>query len=468
MNTNFVITTTVKRILADTFTPVSIYLRLRAKFSGTLLLESADYRGSENSFSYICCQPFAEIELRNAAFNIRLPNGTSIAEEHSGVEKALTSFLSRFSLSNSPQAPGVINGLFGYLNYEAIEKIEDIKLSSPRCSGEDIPPMRYAAFRYVLAINHFKDEMFILENRCEGDKTTTAVDIEQIAAHTDFITGSFKSNGPEESNLSDDEHVDLINKCKEHIFRGDVFQIVPSRKFSQKFSGDDFNVYRALRSLNPSPYLFYFDYGSYRIFGSSPEAQIVVKENNASIFPIAGTYKRTGEEEKDTIAAQALLNDPKESAEHVMLVDLARNDLSIFCHPVRVEKFKEVQLYSHVIHLVSKVTGVRNRADSSIRMLTSTFPAGTLSGAPKYKAMQLIDKYEKGRRHFYGGALGFLGFNGDINHAIMIRSFLSRNGVLHSQAGSGIVADSVPATEVAEVKNKLGALKAAVKLAEEL
>ncbi len=473
----FTIQTSVKRALADTVTPVSIYLRLRAKFPETMLLESADYRGTDNSFSYICCMPFAHLTLNNGTFVEELPDGSSEsrsvesyrAEGESPVQKALERFAGRFSAAPAAPLPaGVINGMFGYLAFDAIENIEDIKLQAKQVAHEAIPQLRYSVFRYVLAINHFKDEIYFLENSCARDQRTTAVDIAALAFCGEVKPGSFHATGAEESNLSDEAHVELINKCKRHIFRGDVFQIVPSRKFMQRFEGDDFNVYRALRSLNPSPYLFYFDYGSYHIFGSSPEAELVVKGSQASIHPIAGTYRRSGDETEDLKAASRLLDDPKESAEHVMLVDLARNDLSIHCYPVAVDRFKEVQLYSHVIHLVSKVSGTLKAGESSIAVLTSTFPAGTLSGAPKYKALQLIDSYEPSRRHFYGGALGFIGFNGDINHAIMIRSFLSKDGILCSQAGSGIVADSVPETEVAEVRHKLGALKAAVKMAEEL
>ena len=464
----FTIRTSLKRALADTATPVGMYLRLRKKFPCTLLLESADYRAAENSFSYICVAPFAGVSLAKEGFLVELPNGEkerlSISGAHS-LPATINNFISRFSVESTTQdhfdSPGVINGLFGYLSYDAVPFIEDIAFTGKSHAAEDIPLMRYQIFRYIIAINHFKDELYLLENTCAEDSITKPCDILDIATNGPIEEPRFTLQGEERSNLTDQEHIDLIEKCKTHIARGDVFQIVPSRKFVQGFSGDDFAAYRVLRSLNPSPYLFYYDYGSYHIFGSSPEAQIVVKDGKASIFPIAGTYKRTGSDTADTEAAKKLLDDPKESAEHVMLVDLARNDLSIHCHPVVVEKLREVQLYSHVIHLVSKVTGTLFPGKTSVEILTATFPAGTLTGAPKYKAMQLIDRYEPERRHFYGGGLGFIGFNGDLNHAITIRTFLSRNNLLISQAGSGIVADSVPESEVAEVRNKLGALKAA-------
>lgn len=259
-----------------------------------------------------------------------------------------------------------------------------------------------------------------------------------------------------------------MKKAKEHCFRGDVFQLVLSRRFFQNFKGDEFNVYRTLRSINPSPYLFFFDYGDFKIFGSSPEAQLIVQDGKAEIHPIAGTFKKTGDDKKDLISAKELAKDPKENSEHVMLVDLARNDLSRNGTNVVVEKNREIQFYSHVIHLVSKVTCKMKTTTNTFRVVADTFPAGTLSGAPKHKALQLIDKYEKIKRNFYGGAIGYMDFNGNFNHAIIIRSFLSLNNQLHYQAGAGIVADSIPESELQEVYNKLGALDKALIQAEKI
>lgn len=292
--------------------------------------------------------------------------------------------------------------------------------------------------------------------------------LEYIIQNKNFPEYSFSIKGEEESNLTDEGFIDIVEKLKKHVYRGDVFQIVPSRSFSQGFLGDEFNVYRCLRSINPSPYLFYFDYGSFKLFGSSPEAQITIKNESANIFPIAGTFKRTGNDEEDTIIAKRLEEDPKESAEHVMLVDLARNDLSRHCKEVKVERFKEVQFYSHLVHLVSKVSGKIEANHNSFEVVADTYPAGTLSGAPKYKAMQLIDQYEGLGRNFYAGAIGYMGFNNDFNHAIMIRTFMSKNNKLHYRAGAGIVADSVPESELNEVNNKIAALRKAVKMATEI
>lgn len=462
--------TTVRLAFADTVTPVSAYLRLRDRFPCSLLLESADYRGSENSFSFLCCQPLVTFRVERGKMIEEIVGGvrrtTDIADPRE-VRPALERFLAAFETVGEPHS--VPNGLFGYAAYEAVRYFEEIDLGQPADEARAIPDLQYSAYRFVLVFNHFKSEMHVLENRLAGrppDDLDGGV-IEHLSKHADFPEYTFGANDDETSNFSAEEYLAVIEACKRHIHRGDVFQIVPSRRFSRSFQGDDFNLYRALRSVNPSPYLFYFDYGDFKIFGSSPEAQLVVKDRAASLFPIAGTAKRSGNEQADLELAQKLSRDPKESAEHVMLVDLARNDLSRHCVGVRVEKLKEIQFYSHVIHLVSKVSGKVREGISAVALLGATFPAGTLSGAPKYKAMQLIDRFERGRRGFYGGALGLLTFDGGCNHAIIIRSFLSKNQRLYYQAGGGVVADSDAVAEREEATNKLMALRAALKRAEE-
>jgi len=329
--------------------------------------------------------------------------------------------------------------------------------------------MQYHIYRYIIAIDHFKNELYIFHNQPEGEDDNAGLEkIHDLIKNKNFPEYSFQSSAAEKSNLTDEEFMAVVEKMKLHIYRGDVFQIVPSRAFSKQFTGDEFNVYRALRSVNPSPYLFYFDYGDFRIFGSSPEAQITIKDRRATIFPIAGTFKRSGDDEKDAVIAHNLKNDPKESSEHVMLVDLARNDLSRHCDHVEVKAFKEVQYYSHLIHLVSMVSGKLQPDVPTFKVVADTFPAGTLSGAPKYRAMEIIDENENIKRSFYSGAIGYLGFNGDFNHAIMIRSFLSKSNTLHYQAGAGIVAGSVAESELNEVNNKIAALRKAIELAEEI
>ena len=468
--TTFKINTTHKKLLADTTTPVSIYLRLRDVFPNSLLLESSDYHSRENSMSYICCSPVSGMVLDKDELKKKFPDGTEEISAPGTFELTdeINSFLSRFE-TDAQTSKIISNGLFGYFTHEAVEHFETIKLKKSGDETRKIPVMQYHIYAYIIAVDHFKNELYIFHNQVAGQPETNGLEkLEYLIKNKNFPEYTFQSNEAEQSNLTDGEFIAIVEKMKTHIYRGDVFQIVPSRAFSRKFLGDEFNVYRALRSINPSPYLFYFDYGDFRIFGSSPEAQITVKNNIASIFPIAGTFKRSGDDEKDAELARQLEADPKESAEHVMLVDLARNDLSRHCEQVSVKAFKEVQYYSHLIHLVSHVSGKLKPGVSSFKIVADTFPAGTLSGAPKFRAMEIIDENEKSKRSFYSGAIGYLGFNGDFNHAIMIRSFLSKNNTLHYQAGAGIVAGSVAESELKEVDNKIAALRKAIELAETL
>jgi len=467
----FKITTTYKKLLADTTTPVSIYLRLRDVFPNSLLLESSDYHSRENSLSYICCEPIAGLVLNNGILKKHYPDDSQETHEAGTFDliDQINQFIAGFDTDANPIAKIISNGLFGYFTHEAVEHFETIKLKQSTDTTRQIPVMQYHVYRYIIAVDHFKNELYIFHNQAEGGPTNGGIEkLEYLIKNKNFPEYNFKSIDAERSNLTNEQFIAIVEKMKQHIYRGDVFQIVPSRAFSRTFQGDEFNVYRALRSINPSPYLFYFDFGDFRIFGSSPEAQITVKNNVASIFPIAGTFKRSGDDEKDAEIARNLENDPKESAEHVMLVDLARNDLSRHCEQVQVKAFKEVQYYSHLIHLVSHVSGKLLPGVSSFKIVGDTYPAGTLSGAPKYRAMEIIDDNENIKRSFYSGAIGFLGFNGDFNHAIMIRSFLSKNNTLHYQAGAGIVAGSIPESELKEVDTKISALRRAVELAEEL
>lgn len=456
-------------MLADTTTPVSIYLRLRDVFPNSLLLESSDYHSRENSMSYICCDPIAGIKLENQNLKKYYPDGkkeTLNAGEFVLIDE-ISQFQAAFKTDADTHLKFITDGLFGYFTHEAVEHFEDIVLKKDVADTRSIPTMQYHVYRYIIAIDHFKNELYIVKNQSEYETESHGLDkIEYLINNKNFPEYSFKVSGQETSNLSDEGFITLVETMKKHVYRGDVFQIVPSRAFATAFTGDEFNVYRALRSINPSPYLFYFDYGGFKIFGSSPEAQLTIKNNIATIYPIAGTFKRTGNDVEDKLLAEKLEQDPKESAEHVMLVDLARNDLSRHCNHVHVKAYKEVQYYSHLIHLVSKVEGCIMPGVNPFNIVADTFPAGTLSGAPKYRAMQLIDQYENQKRSFYSGAIGFLGFNGDFNHAIMIRSFLSKNNVLHYQAGAGVVAYSDPVSELNEVKNKIAALRNALTMAE--
>ncbi|MBE9490545.1 MAG: anthranilate synthase component I family protein [Bacteroidetes bacterium] len=462
------LTTHSKKILADTITPVSIYLKIRDKYPNSILLESSDYHANDNSFSYICCNPIASIKIENEAITQTFPDGNSTItqiQNDTKVSEEIHHFTKCFKINSEEKFKFINNGIFGYMAYDAVRYFEDIDISKKEGSL-DIPDIYYAVYQNIIAINHFKNEAYIFAHCFESENNID--DILQLIKAKNFASYDFSTNGKITSNLTNAEYKNHVELAKKHCARGDVFQLVLSKKFTQYFKGDEFNVYRALRNVNPSPYLFYFDYGSFKIFGSSPEAQLVVKNGQAEIHPIAGTFKRTGDDLKDAELAKQLTIDDKENAEHVMLVDLARNDLSRNSNQVKVDTYREVQFFSHVIHLVSKVTGKKHKDISTMQVVADTFPAGTLSGAPKHKAMQLIEQYEKTSRSFYGGAIGFMDFDGNYNHAIMIRTFLSKNHQLHWQAGAGLVSKSNPEHELQEVYNKLGALTKAIELAEEI
>ncbi len=461
----FQLKTHYKKILADTITPVSIYLKIRDKYPNSILLESSDYHANDNSFSYICFNPIASIKVENEVVIQKFPDQTTRTSKAENVTEQIQEFTQRFKTDESLNFKFINNGIFGYTAYDAVRYFEDVQISKKPDSLE-IPDIQYAVYQNIIAINHFKNEAYIFSH-CYDTENNIA-EVFQLIKSKNYASYNFNTNAEITSNLSDDEYKAHVEQAKKHCERGDVFQLVLSKKFSQEFKGDEFNVYRALRSINPSPYLFYFDYGNFKIFGSSPEAQLVVKEGIAEIHPIAGTFKRTGNDEQDAELAKKLAQDDKENAEHVMLVDLARNDLSRHGSQVNVDTYREAQFFSHVIHLVSKVTGKVHDNTPTMQVVADTFPAGTLSGAPKHKAMQLIEQYEKTNRAFYGGAIGFMDFKGNYNHAIMIRTFLSKDHELHWQAGAGIVSKSSPESELQEVYNKLGALTKAIQLAEEI
>tara|TARA_R110002049_G_scaffold3795_5_gene27592 strand:+ start:69349 stop:70752 length:1404 start_codon:yes stop_codon:yes gene_type:complete len=457
-----------KKILADTITPVSIYLKIRDKYPNSLLLESSDYRANDNSFSYICFNPIASIKVENETIYQTFPDGSTTLEnidKNTNVSEEIHKFTQYFKADSDEDFKFINNGIFGYLAYDAVRYFEDIEISK-KPDFLEIPDVFYAVYQNIIAIDHFKNEAYIFAH-CHNTESNIN-DIQDLIKVNNFASYNFATDGNITSNLKDEEFKEHVELAKKHCGRGDVFQLVLSKSFSQKFKGDEFNVYRALRSINPSPYLFYFDFGGFKIFGSSPEAQLIVSDGKAEIHPIAGTFKRTGDDTKDAELAKQLAADEKENAEHVMLVDLARNDLSRHGNQVTVDNYREVQFFSHVIHLVSKVTGQKHPETTTMQMVADTFPAGTLSGAPKHRAMQLIEQYEKTSRSFYGGAIGFMDFNGNFNHAIMIRTFLSKNYHLHWRAGAGMVSKSNPESELQEVYNKLGALTKAIEIAEDI
>ena len=456
-------------MLADVYTPVGIYLRLRDRFRDTILLESTDHHAAENSYSFICINAIGGIEIKDGLVETKLPGHNAERTPVNGTE-SLQNILWNFTRSfepstEEPKLAQFAQGLYGYFTYDAVQFFETITFKKGTDNSNQIPFARYRLYQYVIAINHYRDELLLLENKLAGVESELAV-LESLINNKDVPVFPFKAAPEESSNMADEDYREMVRKGIQSCHRGDVFQIVLSRRFQKKFTGDEFNVYRALRNINPSPYLFFFDYGDYKLVGSSPEAQLIIRGGKAIIHPIAGTFKRTGDDETDKQRADELTRDAKENAEHVMLVDLARNDLSTVCTNVEVTHYKQIQYYSHVIHMVSEVTGDVVEGTNPFEVMSKTFPAGTLSGAPKFRAMQIINDYEPTARSFYGGAIGFVGFNATCNHAIMIRTLLSKDNTLFLQGGAGVVAASNPESELQEVNNKLNALKSAIQMAE--
>ena len=460
----FEYTTTSKTILADMYTPVGVYMRLRDLYPQSALMESSDYHDKSNARSFIGLHPIASVAIGHGKATINYPDG-SVMEEiirpDFQADKAINALLQYIKVKGWDSE---FCGLFGYTSFNAVRYFENIPVKDETLEKNDAPDVLYVLYKNVIVFDHHNNTIKVvsLGEAEEIDQILKAMNKANVKAY------DFHPVGEVSSTLTDDEHRDNIRKGIQHCLRGDVFQIVLSRRFIQKYEGDDFKLYRALRSINPSPYLFYFDFGGFRIFGSSPETHCRIQGRKAYIDPIAGTTKRTGDIEADKQGAEYLRNDPKENAEHVMLVDLARNDLSRNCHQVKVDFYKDLQYYSHVIHLVSRVSGELDEGADSIKAFIDTFPAGTLSGAPKVRAMQLISEYEPHNRGAYGGCIGMIGLDGSLNQAITIRTFVSRNGELWFQAGGGIVAKSDVEYELQEVNNKLGALRRAILMAEKL
>lgn len=456
-----------RTLLGDLHTPVSVYLKVRDLFPQSALMESSDYHGSENNRSFIALCPLASMSVEHGKAVFRLPDGErserELSDAHS-LNEAMNDFMKRFCIRGEYSH---YCGLYGYTSFNAVRYTEGIAVKDSREDINDAPDLLYIIYKYIIVFNDYRHELLLLEMTGEEEESNLERIVKAIQDRN-YTAYDFRAVGPVTSTLTDEEHKANIRRGIAHCLRGDVFQIVLSRRFEQAYVGDDFKLYRALRSINPSPYLFYFDFGGFRLLGSSPETHCRIEGRRAYIDPIAGTTKRTGRKDEDEAAARYLHDDPKENAEHVMLVDLARNDLARNCHDVRIEFFKEMLYYSHVIHLVSRVSGTLNEGADVVKAFLDTFPAGTLSGAPKVRAMQLISELESHNRGAYGGCIGFIGLDGTINLAITIRTFVSRNGKLWFQAGGGIVAKSNEEYELQEVNNKLGALRKAIEMAERM
>ena len=406
-------TTKTRKILADLYTPVGVYMRLRDIYPQSALMESSDYHGSENSRSFIGVHPMASIAVGHGIVTVTYPDGKVEKQElpafgegkgeecKLAISKAINDFVKSFHVEGEGKD---FCGLYGFTTFNAVRYFENIPVKDTTMEKNDAPDIYYIMYKDIIVFDHYNNTMELIALQENSSLFTPHSSLSELDGLLKAINKAnvkpydFHPVGDTTSTLTDEQHKENVRKCIQHCLRGDVFQIVVSRRFVQKYEGDDFKLYRALRSINPSPYLFYFDFGGYRIFGSSPETHNRIVGNKAFIDPIAGTTKRTGDIEQDRKAAEFLRNDPKENAEHVMLVDLARNDLSRNCHGVKVDFYKDMQFYSHVIHLVSRVSGTLDKDADHIKEFIDTFPAGTLSGAPKVRAMQIISELEPHNR----------------------------------------------------------------------
>ncbi len=448
-------------IPADTLTPVGTYLRLRDEYPGSILLECTDYSSRTNAFSYICLNPVSGVEVTGNDLVMYYPGNKHQIVPVVNVIEQINAFIKSVEIEGDTKKPAVLHGFFGFTSFDSAVLFEkyDPSLVKKVSLNREVPFLKYDFYKIILSFNHFYETLTVTEYYNDELPPVDSNKILSLLANHNITSYPFNIEGTEESLKTDLEFKEMVRESVKHCALGDVFQMVISRRYRQQFSGDEFNVYRTLRSVNPSPYLFYFDYVAYKIFGSSPEAQLKVENGKATINPIAGTIRRTGDALADFKSAQELLANPKENSEHVMLVDLARNDLSRSCSNVEVEIYRELQAFSHLWHLVSTVSGELHDTITPFTVFAKTFPAGTLSGAPKHKAIELINMLEGSSRGYYGGAIGYLGLNGSLNQAIIIRSFFSRGGYLNFQAGAGIVINSSEEGELKEVSNKLDALR---------
>ena len=459
--------TNSKRVMGDLHTPVSLYLKIRDAFPQSALLESSDYNSNKNSKSFIGLQPIANIDINRGECIEVLPDNSrvvnSLSDTHT-ISDAVSSYISKFDISGDNAE---LCGLFGYTTFNCVKYTDNIHIKESKEDRNDAPDMRYILYKYLMIFDHQNDDLLLVELLSDEEESSLHK-VESLINARNFASYNFYKEGEEWSTITDEDFKENVRQGIKNCNDGTVSQIVLSRRFVQQFTGDDFKVYRALRTINPSPYLFYFDFGGFRIFGSSPETHCQIRGETISIDPIAGTARRTGNAKEDMEIAERLKLDPKENNEHMMLVDLAQADLSLNAHNVKLDFLRQVQFYSHVIHLVSRVSATLDKGTNKIKAFFDTFPAGTVSGAPRSKAMQLISDIEIHNRGAYGGCIGFIGFNGDISQAITIRTFVSRNNHLWYQAGAGVVSQSTDEGELQEVNNKLNALKKAINMAAQI
>lgn len=475
--------TIIREVSADLETPVSLYLKLRGD-GASFLLESVEGGERIARYSFIGVQPRAEYILRDGQVEIKENGETRIVQlDDSDPTIFLQNEMNRFPALRLPNAPRFTGGLVGYLGYESVRFFEPTlskKMNRADTSTEisaSIPDGIYLLADTIVAFDHARRTIFLIANVLDGDVQAAEGKLDFLAAriHEPLPAAQKINVKPSKVKTSHTQgtYEDMVRAAKEHIAAGDIFQVVLSQRFSRETNVEPFDVYRSVRRLNPSPYMFFFDFGlvddePLYIVGSSPEMFVRLEGRTASLRPIAGTRPRGADSDADASLAKDLLADPKERAEHVMLVDLGRNDLGRVCEygTIKVSDFFTVEKYSHVMHIVSHVEGTLRPELTAFDLVRAAFPAGTVSGAPKVRAMEIIAELESNARNAYAGMIGYFGFDGAMDTCLAIRTMVGRGNTVSVQAGAGIVADSDPSTEFQETVNKASAMLRAIDAAE--
>ncbi len=466
-----------RRLGADLLTPVSAFFQLRQEATSPFLLESVEGGEKMARYSFLGRNPYLTVTAHGRETRLEFAD-QNVADStvQQDIFTVLADLMSRYTEICPPGLPRLTGGAVGYFSYDCIRLIE--RLPNAPTDDLSVPDAIWCFYDTIAAFDHVKHQLVLMASAFIRPEENERSVYDAAMAKLDALEATFSRSislgsdpvqlvGSVESNVSPENFEASVRRAKDFIHEGDIFQVVLSQRFASQFSGDPFNLYRALRQVNPSPYLFYLDFDSFKLVGSSPEVLVRVENGRAELLPIAGTRPRSEDPVIDRELEAELLNDPKERSEHLMLVDLGRNDLGRISKygTVNVEKYAFIERYSHVMHIVSAISGELNESENALDVFKACFPAGTVSGAPKVRAMEIIDELETSRRGVYAGAVGYLDFRGNMDTCITIRTMLVKDDRVFIQAGAGIVADSDPSAEYEETRNKAKALHRAMNVA---
>ncbi len=463
-----------KRLLADVITPVSLFLHVRENATNPFLLESVEGGEQLARYSFIGSNPYQVLTFDGERLELTKSGKTEAIND--GYFETLSRLTTAYSEPDIPDLPRLTGGAVGFSTYDTFRLVEHLPNTPP--DTLHLPEAVWGFYDEIYAFDHVKHQVVLIKTVFIDEKTdlelaysdaVDALDNMEIAATNGSVEKRSFKIYPDSltSNMQKAYFEEVVEKSKNYIYEGDIFQVVLSQRFEADMEGDAFMLYRALRMVNPSPYLFFLDFEDFQLVGSSPEVLVSVQDRRAKVLPIAGTRPRGKSHAEDIALEEDLLADPKELAEHVMLVDLGRNDLSRVCKAGTVKLVRDhvIERYSHVMHIVSEVQGDLDESNTSVDALMQCFPAGTVSGAPKIRAMEIIDEFEPTKRGIYAGAVGYFDFSGNMDTCIAIRTMVVASNKVYIQAGAGIVADSDPQKEFEETQNKAGALVQALSIA---